>query len=165
MGTSLAIDRKTGQRRVVLAYEILFLFRRVHICTRIWTRHARPKRMRTNAKKLLVQRSPHKRTIKRSTGHSLATSTSVWLWTYFSLKYQLQIDSVCLFAKHTPHKRMKANAVCLLVHITHFARVSHLFCIRVQMRMRLFSVTELLVQLFVTMLWMILSTPRQRAHW
>ncbi len=25
-GTSLAIDRKTGQRRVVLAYEILFLF-------------------------------------------------------------------------------------------------------------------------------------------
>ncbi len=26
MGTSLAIDRKTGQRRVVLAYEILFLF-------------------------------------------------------------------------------------------------------------------------------------------
>ncbi len=26
MGTSLAIDRKTGQRRMVLAYEILFLF-------------------------------------------------------------------------------------------------------------------------------------------
>ncbi len=26
MGTSLAIDRKMGQRRVVLAYEILFLF-------------------------------------------------------------------------------------------------------------------------------------------
>ncbi len=26
MGTSLAIDRKTGQRRVVLSYEILFLF-------------------------------------------------------------------------------------------------------------------------------------------
>ncbi len=26
MGTSLAIDRKTGQRSVVLAYEILFLF-------------------------------------------------------------------------------------------------------------------------------------------
>ncbi len=26
MGTSLAIDRKTGQRRVVLEYEILFLF-------------------------------------------------------------------------------------------------------------------------------------------
>ncbi len=26
MGTSLAIDRKTGQRREVLAYEILFLF-------------------------------------------------------------------------------------------------------------------------------------------
>ncbi len=26
MGTSLAIDKKTGQRRVVLAYKILFLF-------------------------------------------------------------------------------------------------------------------------------------------
>ncbi len=26
MGISLAIDRKTGQRRVVFAYEILFLF-------------------------------------------------------------------------------------------------------------------------------------------
>ncbi len=26
MGTSLAVDRKTGQRRVVLAYEILFSF-------------------------------------------------------------------------------------------------------------------------------------------
>ncbi len=26
MGSSLAIDKKTGQRRLVLAYEILFLF-------------------------------------------------------------------------------------------------------------------------------------------
>ncbi len=49
------------------------------------------------------------------------TSTSVWLRTYFTLKYQLQIDSVRLFAKHTPHKRMKANAVRLHIHIMRFA--------------------------------------------
>ncbi len=48
------------------------------------------------------------------------TSTSVRLWTYFSLKYWLQMDSVHLFAKHTPHKRMKANAVRLHVHIMRF---------------------------------------------
>ncbi len=48
------------------------------------------------------------------------TSTSVWLRMYFSLKYQLQTDSVRLFAKHTPHKRMKVNAVCLHIHIMRF---------------------------------------------
>ncbi len=50
-------------------------------------------------------------------------STSVWLQTYFSLKYRLQTDSVRLFAEHTPHKRMKANAVRLHVHILRFACV------------------------------------------
>ncbi len=49
------------------------------------------------------------------------TSTSVRWRTYFSLKYQLQTDSVRLLAKHTPHKRMKANAVRLHVHIMRFA--------------------------------------------
>ncbi len=49
------------------------------------------------------------------------TSTSVWLQTYFSLKYRLQMDSVRLFAEHMPHKQMKANAVHLHVHIMRFA--------------------------------------------
>ncbi len=51
------------------------------------------------------------------------TSTSVWLRTYFSLKYRLQVDSIRLFAKHTPHKRMKVNAVCLHGYIMRFACV------------------------------------------
>ncbi len=50
-------------------------------------------------------------------------STSVWLRTYFSLKYRLQTDSVHLFIEHTPHKRMKVNAVRLYVHIMHFVCV------------------------------------------
>ncbi len=49
------------------------------------------------------------------------TSTSVRLRTYFSLKYRLQMDSVRLLVEHTPHKQMKANAVCLHVYIMHFA--------------------------------------------
>ncbi len=49
------------------------------------------------------------------------TSTSVWFRTYFSLKYRLQMDSVCLFAERTPHKWMKMNAVRLQVHIMRFA--------------------------------------------
>ncbi len=48
------------------------------------------------------------------------TLTSVWLRTYFSLKYRLQTDSVCLFAKLTLHKLMKANAVHLHIHIMRF---------------------------------------------
>ncbi len=51
------------------------------------------------------------------------TSTSVWLRTNFSLKYRLHTDSVRLFTEHTPHKRMKANAVHLQVHIMCFACV------------------------------------------
>ncbi len=51
------------------------------------------------------------------------TSTSVWLGMYFSLKCQLQTDSVRLFAEHTPHKRMKVNAVRLHVYIMLFACV------------------------------------------
>ncbi len=35
------------------------------------------------------------------------------------------MDSVCLFAEHMPHKRMKVNAVHLHVHIMHFIFVSH----------------------------------------
>ncbi len=31
------------------------------------------------------------------------------------------MDSIRLFAEHTPHKRMKENAVRLHVHIMHFA--------------------------------------------
>ncbi len=49
------------------------------------------------------------------------TSTSVWLRTYFSLKYRLQMDNIRLFAKHKPHKRMKASAVRLHIHIMRFA--------------------------------------------
>ncbi len=51
------------------------------------------------------------------------TSTSVQLRTYFSLKYRLQMDSVRLFAEHTPHKRMKTNAVRQHIHIIHSACV------------------------------------------
>ncbi len=81
--------------------------------------------MRTNAKKLLVQRSPHKRPSKHSAGYSLAARMNVRshqydVRIYFSLKYRLQMDSVRLFAKHMPHKRMKANAVRLHVHIMRF---------------------------------------------
>ncbi len=81
--------------------------------------------MPKNAKRLLVQHSPHKQTIKCCSGYSWA----VWMnvhphqydaRTYFSLKYRLQTDSVRPFAKYTPHKRMKANAVLLHVHIMCF---------------------------------------------
>ncbi len=41
------------------------------------TRHAGPRQVWMNAKKLLVQRSPHKRTSKRSAGHSLAARMNV----------------------------------------------------------------------------------------
>ncbi len=41
------------------------------------TRHAGPRRMPTNAKKLLVQCLPHKRTSKHSAGYSLAAWTNV----------------------------------------------------------------------------------------
>ncbi len=101
-----------------------------HICMRMWTRHAGPRRMPTNAKKLLVQCLPHKQTSKRSTGYSFAarinvlgTSTSVWLWTYFSLKYRLQTDGSRLFAEHTPHKRMLltyTSTLCVLRAFSHW---------------------------------------------
>ncbi len=48
------------------------VLRRVHIRTQTQIRHARPRQMRTNAKKLLVQYLPRKRTSKRSAGYSLA---------------------------------------------------------------------------------------------
>ncbi len=56
------------------------------------------------------------------------TSTSVRLRTYFSFKYWLQTDSVCLFVEHTPHKRMKGNAVRLHIHIMCFAFVYRCRC-------------------------------------
>ncbi len=46
--------------------------RDIHICMRMRTRHARPRRMRTNIKKLLVQHSLHARTSEYSAGYSLA---------------------------------------------------------------------------------------------
>ncbi len=51
------------------------------------------------------------------------TSTLIWLRTYFSLKYWFQMNSVRLFAEHTPHKQMKANAVQLHDHIMRFTCV------------------------------------------
>ncbi len=55
----------------------LKLLRRVHIYTRTRTTYAGPRRMRTNAKKLLVQRLPRKQTSKRSAGYLLAARMSV----------------------------------------------------------------------------------------
>ncbi len=43
--------------------------RRVHICMRMRTRHVGPRRMGTNAKKLLVQRSLRQRKSERFDGH------------------------------------------------------------------------------------------------
>ncbi len=63
-------------------------------------------------------------------------STSVQLRTYFSLKYRLQMDSVCLFAEHTPHKRMlfaHTSTLCVL------HAFSHLFRVRIQMWARLYA--------------------------
>ncbi len=53
-------------------WRMLYCLKRVHICMRMRTRYAGRRRMRMNAKKLLVQRSSHKRMSKRSTGHLLA---------------------------------------------------------------------------------------------
>ncbi len=84
--------------------------------------------MRTNAKKLLVQHSPHKRMSKPSAGYSLVAWMNVHPHRYDCERiFLLSTDSRRIaFAEHTPHKRMKANAVCLHIHITSFAFVSHL---------------------------------------
>ncbi len=78
--------------------------------------------MRTNAKKLLVQHLPLKRTSKHSAGHSLAARMNVCPHQYdcehfFLSTNSRQIAFACL------HKRMKANAVRLHVHIMRFACV------------------------------------------
>ncbi len=60
----------------------LFPLRRNHICTQTRTRHAGLTQMRTNAKKLLVRHSPHKRMSKHSAGYSLTVQMSVRLHQY-----------------------------------------------------------------------------------
>ncbi len=52
-------------------------WRHFHIRMRMRTRHVGLRQMRTNAKKLLVQHSLHKRTSKCSAGYSLAARMSV----------------------------------------------------------------------------------------
>ncbi len=54
------------------------------------------------------------------------TSISVWLQTYFSLKYRLQTDSVRLFPERSPHKRMLFSAPRLHVHINISLIFAHL---------------------------------------
>ncbi len=54
------------------------------------------------------------------------TSTSVWLRTYFSLKYRLQTDSIRLFIKHSLHKQMLFSALRLHVHINISLIFTHL---------------------------------------
>ncbi len=61
-------------------------------------------------------------------------STSVWLQTSFSLKHQLQTNSVLLFAEHMPHKRMLFTYMSPLCVLRMF---SHSFCICIQMWTRL----------------------------
>ncbi len=84
------------------------LLRRVHICTRMRTRHVGRKRMPTNTKKLLVQHSLHKRTSKCFTGYSLAARMNVRPHQYDGERIFLwSTDSRWIaFAEHTPHKRM-----------------------------------------------------------
>ncbi len=78
--------------------------------------------MQTNVKKLLVQHSPHKRTRKRSAGYSLAVRVGLVsqkivdsgeVYVHISMIANVFFFDVltpdgyrCLFAKHTPHKRM-----------------------------------------------------------
>ncbi len=73
------------------------VIRCVHICMRMQTRHARPRRMRTNAKKLLVQHLPHKRTSKHSAGHLLAARMNVRTHQY---------DCECIFLYSTNSRRI-----------------------------------------------------------
>ncbi len=53
------------------------MLRLIHICARMRIRHVGPRRMRTNAKELLIQHSPHKRTSKRYAGYLLASRTGL----------------------------------------------------------------------------------------
>ncbi len=55
------------------------------------------------------------------------TSISVWLWTYFSLKYGLQTDSVCLFAKHIPHKRIGSSTETVEFQVYEILKINHEF--------------------------------------
>ncbi len=82
-------------------------------------------RMPTNAKKLVVQCPSHKRMSKRSAGYSLPAQMNVCPHQYDCERIFLwSTDSRWIvFAKHTPHKRMKANAVRLHVHIMCFVCV------------------------------------------
>ncbi len=71
--------------------------RHIHIFTQTQTRHAGPRQMRMNAKNLLVQRLPHKRTSKCSAGHSLAVRMNVCPHQY---------DCECIFLWSTDSRRI-----------------------------------------------------------
>ncbi len=118
--------------------EIRGALRRVHICTQMRRRHAGPRRMPTNAKKLLVQCLPHKRTSKYSTDYSLAVLMNVHPHQYNGEHIFLwSTDSRWTAFTCSPNIRRISEWKRMLFAYTSILRVlrafSYLFCIRVQM--------------------------------
>ncbi len=129
------------------------------------TRHARPRQMPMNVKKLLVQHSPNKRMSKRSAGYSLVARMNVRLHQY---------DCEHIFLWSTDSRRIVFACLPNIRHISEWRRmlfaytstlcVSHAFLhsfrIHVQMwtRLKVCSISCGFMNLvLVSQIWLLLS--------